>query len=1017
MGHVVRIFICLFASAFVGVAEAQTIHGWRGDGTGVDPTANPPLEWSKEKNVAWQTEVGRGFSSPVVVGGKVFVTAEPDELVCLDKTSGKILWRKSNGVKDLPAELQNRNLDLPTDCGYASPTPCSDGKFIFAFLGTGVVSCHDLDGNRKWIRLLEIEPKESNGRSASPVLFDDHLLVHASDLFCLDAKTGKTLWQKEAKPAFGTLAVAKVGDTEVAFIPMGDVFRLSDGEKLASNLAVCEVPSPVILDSAVYFIGGKAKALRVGMRASRVSEKEKRTAEVFTPENLWETNLNDEFYASPVIHNGFIYSVTKKGVYVVLDAKSGKKLLSHDLEIDSEFGPSISMAGDKLFVFTDSGVGHVIDPGATFKLLRKNILGDGTVATPAFDAERVFIRGEKKLWCIGKTGVGVTASAGSEGGNTAANSVNTEDSAKAVTPTPIQAGPPTYFTGWRGNGDGRFPDSSPPTQWGKVSKLLHGLRSSAAKPKAETAAQGSPASSGAITEWLILGPLPAEESKGMEQAFFDEVTTQPDSGERVGDTSWKPFKTIENNLDFAALFGKDARGVAYAHSYLFAETEGKVLLSFNHYNNLKVWLNGEVAEVKNNAHSATLKEGWNRLLCKVDWAAQKGQYDIYPSLWYLGISIASLPPFEAETHNILWQARLPNWSISGPLIHGDRIYVMCEPNDLACFDKSDGRLLWIRSNNFYDALPEAEKGKAPFADIASRAARLKEVNESFVTGKWPDTNTLRERGNLNREINDLMAGIDKETYSRNWAEMHGYTVGTPVTDGEDIYIWIAYGIGARYDRDGNRKWIHFEQEMIKHHGYTSSPVLVDGKMIAYMKKLIALDMTTGKIVWRFDAAKDEKLYGDHFHETPIVIQSEGKNLIYVHGMLVRPGDGKVLFDNSTWKWKASIPTAITANGKLFQFNSGGNLMIAEFPASASEPKLINTAELSLFPEAGSAYKRTFLAASPLYHEGLLYVVDCMGSCQSSTRRRRALFTNVTWASDWSARPTSTFSALPSPAPS
>ncbi len=969
----------------VGMPAKRNVTGWRGDGAGHYLGAAPPLEWSKKKNIAWHAEVGHGFSSPVIVGSKVFITAEPNELICLDAVTGKILWKRTNGADDLPEELQNRDLEPPTECGYASPTPCSDGEHVYALFGSGVVACYDVEGKRKWIRLIEIEPKESNGRSASPVLAGDRLLVHVSDLFCLDAKTGKTVWTKEAEPGFGTLAVVKVGNASIALTAMGDVFRVIDGKKLAREIAILEVPSPVIKDGVAYFIGGKAKAVKVGATPSGVVVGSKTTAEDVTPtKTLWETDLDGEFYASPIVHDGLVHSVSKQGDYVILDAKTGKKLASKELEIDSEFAPSLSLAGGKLFVQSDSGVTLILEPGSDFKLIRKIDLGEGSVATPAFSGQHVFIRGVEKLWCVSKT-AGVPPSgvvAGTQTTSEAASSNVGQPVPPVVSLPPSEIpqaenlGHNESFTGWRGNASGLYPDSSPPLKWGKVSRLMSGLRCSAAKPKGN-AAEGSPAYWGAVTEWLILGPLPAEEGKGIEKEFFKEAECQPSIDEKVNGIAWRLHKSSANMIDLARVFGKDARGVAYAHSYLWSETEGNVLIRFNHYWRLKAWFNGEAVEPKNKVFRAALKKGWNRLLCKVDWAPQKGQYQVYPSLWHLGVSMKAIPPYETVTENIVWQTRLPDWSISSPLIVGEHIYVMSEPNDLVCLDKADGRILWVRSNHFFDTLSDEEKGSPAFAEIAAKAARLREINDSFKQ-RWPDKAALKERAGLQAGIRKLMAKADKEKYARNWQEMHGYSVPTPVSDGTDIYVWIAYGIGARYDRDGDRKWIHLETNMIKHHGYTSSPVLVDGKMIVYMKKIIALEMETGKVAWRVEGAKDDRLYGDHFHNTPLAIRVGEQNLLYTHGMVLRPSDGKTVWENSRWKEKASIPTPVVGGGYLFDITSAGVLHKARIPPTADQFALTDEGKFNIFGSI-SAYTRSFVAASPLYHDGLLYIIDCMGN--------------------------------------
>jgi hypothetical protein len=143
-----------------------------------------------------------------------------------------------------------------------------------------------------------------------------------------------------------------------------------------------------------------------------------------------------------------------------------------------------------------------------------------------------------------------------------------------------------------------------------------------------------------------------------------------------------------------------------------------------------------------------LQKGWNRLTCKVAWGAEEEPYNIYPSLWHLGVGITAVAPFASEAHNLQWQTRLPSWSIAGPLIVGDRVFVTSEPNDLIYLNKADGRTLWVRSNNFHDALTDQEKLANPaLAEVEVPAARLREINASFAGG-WPEAPALAEKAKL-----------------------------------------------------------------------------------------------------------------------------------------------------------------------------------------------------------------------------------------------------------------------------
>src|SRR5437773_6653321 len=94
-------FVSYFGFRISDLAFADSL-SWRGDGTGRYTEANPPIKWSSKNNILWQTEVGKGQSTPVIVGKKIFVTSEEDKLVCIDRDTGAILWSKENGYATLP---------------------------------------------------------------------------------------------------------------------------------------------------------------------------------------------------------------------------------------------------------------------------------------------------------------------------------------------------------------------------------------------------------------------------------------------------------------------------------------------------------------------------------------------------------------------------------------------------------------------------------------------------------------------------------------------------------------------------------------------------------------------------------------------------------------------------------------------------------------------------------------------------------------------------------------------------
>ena len=541
--------------------------------------------------------------------------------------------------------------------------------------------------------------------------------------------------------------------------------------------------------------------------------------------------------------------------------------------------------------------------------------------------------------------------------------------------------------GWRGDGTGRYPNASPPTEWGRVAKSVKEMSAQARKPKnGET---GSPMADGAIHEWLVLGPVLMPEGKTVSDELLpNEAELSPDEKEKAGDLAWKAVRVDGACLDFMDLLGREPRtvapnAVAYAHAYLYSKRAQPIALNLMHRSLGKLWLNGKVAyaECKPGGNQASrlklqLAQGWNRLLVKM---ASGGAAN-----WYLRAAFYGAEGCEYETRNILWTTPAPASGLASPILVGDRIFVTSELCNLCCVNKADGKVLWVRSTTYADAATDEEKKAHPevFQEIAPLSARLKEIDESFPGATPPSAKVRKEKEELEKQIHKLMRKVDRAKYTLQNGAEPGFAGKTPTSDGQRVFVAFATGATACFDLQGNRKWARIENyNDMEEHGFTSSPLLLGDILMTQMRGPIGLRADTGEVLWR---QKEDKYWS-----SLIGVTLGGERLfITPYCDVSRASDGKVLCQGPSRPkgyFPDCIPSPVTENGlvyriETFPFNDGPKgttyVEILRLPGSAAEP--FKPEVLKRFTIDLSRYPRFYQAwhiASPLCHEGLLYLVS------------------------------------------
>jgi outer membrane protein assembly factor BamB len=395
-----------------------------------------PVEWSDTKNVAWRVPIpGRGFSSPIIWGDKIFLTtavptgdvaetpADAQQqgqrrgpgggagagrehkfvVLCLNRHTGKVLWERVAKVAT-PHEGYHRQYG-----SFASNTPVTDGQHLYAFFGSRGLYKYDLNGKLIWEKQFPpMRMRLGFGEGVPTVLDGDTLYLkfdqeQDSYMLALDKHSGKELWRvtrNEVSSWSPPLVLTHNGRKQVVVSATTKVrsYEPATGKIIweASGLGSNVIPAPVSAGGIVYVMSGHREpnllAIRLGPQGDLTG----------TDAIVWTNNRGNSYTAAPVLHDNKLYFITDSGMLSCFDAITGKPYY-HQQRLPKPYNFKASPVGanGKLYLATEEGDVVVVKMGEKFEVLATNTLADQVfISTPAIAGGSIYLRSHGMLYCI-----------------------------------------------------------------------------------------------------------------------------------------------------------------------------------------------------------------------------------------------------------------------------------------------------------------------------------------------------------------------------------------------------------------------------------------------------------------------------------------------------------------------------------------------------------------------------------------------------------------------------------------
>ena len=413
-------------------------HHWRGpEASGVSKTATPPITWGEGQNIRWKVAIdGNGSSTPIIWENKVFLLIaidtgkvdpslpKPEDqpervfgikfpntvhgfvVLCLDRDSGKELWRRT-ATQSIPHEGHHGDND------FASASPTTDGERLYCWFGSAGLFCYDLDGNKLWDRDLGKAIMEASlGEGCSPVVHDGKLVIvrdqqGQSYIEVLDAKTGETRWKadRDEPNAWATpIVLDHSGKTQVITSASNMVrsYDLNDGQIIwqCSGLTGNVIPSPVVDGDVVYCMSGYQGNALYALPLSATGDISD------SDEIVWIKRQGTPYIPSPLLYGDMLYfNQSNHAILTCLNAKTGDTMLDRTrLSGISRIYASPVGANQRIYITGRNGTTLVLQRSKDLQVLATNKLDDPIDASPALAGNQLFLRGGKFLYCIAEDG-------------------------------------------------------------------------------------------------------------------------------------------------------------------------------------------------------------------------------------------------------------------------------------------------------------------------------------------------------------------------------------------------------------------------------------------------------------------------------------------------------------------------------------------------------------------------------------------------------------------------------------
>ncbi len=409
-------------------------HQWRGPlATGVAPQADPPIEWSQNRNLKWKAEIpGVGKSSPVIWGNRVFLTTAmntqkkvpgalppdqqpkrpfditfPDTLyeyivLCLDRDSGRIMWQET-------AIVAQPNEGHHGDSSYASASVTTDGERVYVSFGSRGLYCYSVDGKPQWKHgLKDVNTRNSFGEGSSPVVHGDIVVLNRdnetnSQILALNARTGNVVWeaQRDEISAWATpLILEYAGRTQVITSASKRVrsYDLQTGDLNweCGGQVTNVTPSPVPYKDHVICMSGYRGSIAMSLPLSA------RGDITDSPQIAWQFQRDTPYVPSPLLYDDLLYfNKLNTAIFTALDAATGEVRMEtlRLPDIANVYASPVGAAG-RIYVVARDGTTLVMKKGVTVEVLATNRLDDAIDASPAIAGSQMFLRGQNHLYCL-----------------------------------------------------------------------------------------------------------------------------------------------------------------------------------------------------------------------------------------------------------------------------------------------------------------------------------------------------------------------------------------------------------------------------------------------------------------------------------------------------------------------------------------------------------------------------------------------------------------------------------------